>query len=46
MAYIRFAVYDEDMFGDPNFIAQAVYPLCSLKEGEISVHAYLTGLSK
>ena len=33
MAYIRFAVYDEDMFGDPNFIAQAVYPLCSLKQG-------------
>ncbi|CAB4012366.1 1-phosphatidylinositol 4,5-bisphosphate phosphodiesterase gamma-1-like isoform X2, partial [Paramuricea clavata] len=37
MAYIRFAVYDEDMFGDPNFIAQAVYPLCSLKEGYRSV---------
>ncbi len=34
MAYIRFAVYDEDMFGDPNFIAQAVYPLCSLKQGK------------
>ncbi|XP_046842462.1 1-phosphatidylinositol 4,5-bisphosphate phosphodiesterase gamma-1-like isoform X1 [Xenia sp. Carnegie-2017] len=37
LAYIRFAVYDEDMFGDPNFIAQAVYPLSNLKNGYRSV---------
>ena len=36
LAYIRFAVYDEDMFGDPNFIAQAVYPLSNLKNGKYS----------
>ncbi|XP_028391934.1 1-phosphatidylinositol 4,5-bisphosphate phosphodiesterase gamma-1-like [Dendronephthya gigantea] len=37
MAYIRFAVYDEDMFGDPNFVAQAVFPFKSLKLGYRSV---------
>ena len=37
LAYIRFVVYDEDMFGDPNFIAQAVYPLCSLKQGRMGI---------
>jgi len=25
---IRFVVQDEDMFGDPNFIGQASYPVC------------------
>ena len=33
LAYIRFVVYDEDMFGEPNFIGHAIYPLCSLKKG-------------
>ena len=37
MAYIRFAVYDEDMFGDPNFVAQAVFPFESLRLGYRSV---------
>ncbi|XP_046843382.1 1-phosphatidylinositol 4,5-bisphosphate phosphodiesterase gamma-1-like [Xenia sp. Carnegie-2017] len=37
LAYIRFAVYDEDMFGDPNFVAQAVFPLGSLRLGYRSV---------
>ncbi|CAB4036746.1 1-phosphatidylinositol 4,5-bisphosphate phosphodiesterase gamma-1-like isoform X3 [Paramuricea clavata] len=37
MAYIRFAVYDEDMFGDPNFVAQAVFPFESLRMGYRSV---------
>jgi hypothetical protein len=35
MAYIRFAVYDEDMFGDPNFVAQAVFPFESLRMGRL-----------
>jgi hypothetical protein len=33
LAYIRFAVYDEDVFGDPNFVAQAVFPFESLRQG-------------
>ena len=33
LAYLRFVVYDEDMFGEPNFIAHAIFPVCSLKEG-------------
>lgn len=32
-----FAVYDEDMFGDPNFIGQACYPLKCLREGYRSI---------
>ena len=26
-AFLRFEVQDEDMFGEPNFIGQAVYPV-------------------
>ena len=33
VAKIRFLVQDEDMFGDSNFVGQAVYPLTSLKTG-------------
>ena len=41
LAYIRFALYDEDMFGDPNFIAQAVFPFCSLKQGTVTIEISL-----
>ncbi|XP_062501636.1 1-phosphatidylinositol 4,5-bisphosphate phosphodiesterase gamma-1-like isoform X2 [Corticium candelabrum] len=37
MALIRFQVQDEDMFGDPNFLGQAVYPISSLRRGYRSV---------
>jgi len=37
IALIRFAVQDEDVFGDPNFLGQAVYPINSLKKGYRSV---------
>ncbi|XP_071822234.1 1-phosphatidylinositol 4,5-bisphosphate phosphodiesterase gamma-1-like isoform X3 [Apostichopus japonicus] len=37
MAFIRFVIQDEDMFGDPNFVAQATYPLCAVREGFRSV---------
>jgi len=30
LAMIRFVVQDEDMFGDPNFIGQASYPVSSV----------------
>lgn len=37
VALLRFAVYDEDMFGDPNFLGQATYPLSCLRTGYRSV---------
>jgi len=37
IALIRFLVQDEDVFGDPNFLGQAVYPIKSLKPGYRSV---------
>ena len=37
LALLRFAVQDEDVFGDPNFIGQAVCPLACIKTGFSSV---------
>ncbi|CAH1778916.1 unnamed protein product [Owenia fusiformis] len=37
LALIRFSVQDEDMFGDPNFLGQATYPLTSLRTGYRSI---------
>ncbi|XP_048577157.1 1-phosphatidylinositol 4,5-bisphosphate phosphodiesterase gamma-1 isoform X2 [Nematostella vectensis] len=37
LAYIRFVVYDEDMFGEPNFIGHAIFPMGSLRTGYRSV---------
>ena len=37
IALIRFVTQDEDVFGDPNFLGQAVYPVKSLKPGYRSV---------
>ena len=36
VACIRFIVQDEDMFGDPNFLGQATYPVTCLKTGELN----------
>ena len=33
VALIRFLVQDEDMFGDPNFLGQATYPVKCLRTG-------------
>lgn len=33
MALIRFAVMDEDMFGDPNFLGQASFPVKAIRQG-------------
>ena len=33
-AFLRFTVYDQDMFGDPNFLALAVVPVVCIKPGE------------
>uniref|UniRef100_A0A8C3SRX9 Phosphoinositide phospholipase C n=1 Tax=Chelydra serpentina TaxID=8475 RepID=A0A8C3SRX9_CHESE len=32
-AFLRFVVYEEDMFSDPNFLAQATFPVKGLKTG-------------
>lgn len=37
LAYLRFVVNDEDMFGEPNFVGHAIFPMCSLKTGYRSV---------
>ncbi|XP_052746771.1 1-phosphatidylinositol 4,5-bisphosphate phosphodiesterase gamma-1 isoform X2 [Bicyclus anynana] len=37
LALLRFAVLDEDVFGDPNVIGQATYPLTCLRPGYRSV---------
>ena len=36
MALIRFVVYDEDTFGEPNFVGQATYPVTCLHPGKDS----------
>nr|XP_032834828.1 1-phosphatidylinositol 4,5-bisphosphate phosphodiesterase gamma-1-like [Petromyzon marinus] len=37
LAFLRFVVYEEDMFSDPNFLAQATFPVRGLKSGFRSV---------
>ncbi|KAK3086130.1 hypothetical protein FSP39_013958 [Pinctada imbricata] len=37
LALIHFVVYDEDTFGEPNFLGQATFPVCGLKSGYRSV---------
>jgi len=37
MALLRFCVYDEDMFGDPNFLGAATYPVKCLQTGFRSI---------
>ncbi|XP_029683948.1 1-phosphatidylinositol 4,5-bisphosphate phosphodiesterase gamma-1-like [Takifugu rubripes] len=36
-SFLRFTVYDEDMFSDPNFLAQATFPVQLLQTGYRSV---------
>ena len=37
LALLRFVAQDEDVFGDPNFIGQAVFPVPCIKTGFRSV---------
>nr|DBA16852.1 TPA: hypothetical protein GDO54_002381 [Pyxicephalus adspersus] len=37
LAFLRFAVYEEDMFSDPNFLAQNTFPVKGLKTGYRSI---------
>ncbi|XP_037553736.1 1-phosphatidylinositol 4,5-bisphosphate phosphodiesterase gamma-1 [Nematolebias whitei] len=36
-SFLRFVIYEEDMFSDPNFLAQATYPVRLLRTGYRSV---------
>uniref|UniRef100_A0A8C7ZX49 1-phosphatidylinositol 4,5-bisphosphate phosphodiesterase gamma n=1 Tax=Oryzias sinensis TaxID=183150 RepID=A0A8C7ZX49_9TELE len=40
-SFLRFTVYEEDMFSDPNFLAQATYPVRLLRTGEPSISGIL-----
>ena len=35
VALIRFLVQDEDVFGDPNFLGQATFPVQCLRPGKL-----------
>lgn len=37
LALLRFAAQDEDVFGDPNFIGQAVFPVSCIRTGFRSI---------
>uniref|UniRef100_A0A8C2UJ26 Phosphoinositide phospholipase C n=1 Tax=Chinchilla lanigera TaxID=34839 RepID=A0A8C2UJ26_CHILA len=37
LAFLRFVVYEEDIFSDPNFLAHATYPIKGIKSGFRSV---------
>lgn len=43
-SFLRFTIYDEDMFSDPNFLAQATYPVQLLQTGK-SIRMVLDGPS-
>ncbi|XP_013410429.1 1-phosphatidylinositol 4,5-bisphosphate phosphodiesterase gamma-1-like [Lingula anatina] len=43
VAMIRFVVQDEDMFGDPNFLGQASFPVKSIRPGKFLIRR-LSGL--
>lgn len=34
LAFLRFVVYEEDMFSDPNFLAHATFPIKGIKTGK------------
>ncbi|XP_078256887.1 1-phosphatidylinositol 4,5-bisphosphate phosphodiesterase gamma-2 isoform X1 [Rhinoraja longicauda] len=37
LAFLRFVVYEEDMFSDPNFLAHATFPVKGIKTGYRSI---------
>lgn len=38
LAFLRFVVYEEDMFSDPNFLAHATFPIKGIKSGKRRFH--------
>lgn len=45
-SFLRFTIYDEDMFSDPNFLAQATYPVQLLQTGKSIRMVVLDGPSE
>lgn len=45
-SFLRFTIYDEDMFSDPNFLAQATYPVQLLQTGKSTRMLVLGGPSE
>lgn len=43
-AFLRFVVYEIDMFNDQNFLAQATFPIHSLKTGTHNNDDVLTNM--
>lgn len=41
LAFLRFVVYEEDMFSDPNFLAHATYPIKGIKSGKTHFSSFL-----
>lgn len=39
LTFLRFVVNEEDMFSDPNFLAQATFPVKGIRSGESRLHA-------
>ncbi|KAK3569788.1 hypothetical protein QTP86_004591 [Hemibagrus guttatus] len=37
LSFLRFVLFEEDMFSDPNFLAQATYPVMGIRTGYRSV---------
>lgn len=41
LTFLRFVVFEEDMFSDPNFLAQATFPVKGVRSGMHSLsHAH------
>lgn len=39
LTFLRFVVNEEDMFSDPNFLAQATFPVKGIRSGKNALHA-------
>lgn len=40
LTFLRFVVFEEDMFSDPNFLAQATFPVKGVRSGK-SINLFL-----
>lgn len=44
LTFLRFVVFEEDMFSDPNFLAQATFPVKGVRSGMSIYRIYTTKL--
>ena len=40
LTFLRFVVNEEDMFSDPNFLAQATFPVKGIRSGKAAAHTH------